>query len=613
MPGEIVVCGIPFGTEKEREALAYVKENGFTSVQIYTYWRNVEPSRRGFFDWSFYDRQVELIQEAGLKYVPFFLMGPRYAAPDWWLEDPGHRGLVCLEHGRENPVESIWNPAFRDEISRVLAAFAGHYLPWAAIESIQPGICGDYGEAIFPVLGNWPGAYHTHPGFWCGGNDAVESFRDEMRRHYGTIGELNAAWRSSYRSFAEIGPFLRHLAPSRTAFLDLVRWYRGAMTEYAAFWMRECRKYFPATPIYLCTGGMEEPEHGSSFAGQAKAAAAFEGGIRLTNEGNDFYDNYYLTAHMYAACRHYGAYLGLEPVGPMLPQGVTTRTFGSIAHGNRQIFHYYGNLAAGAAESVRKSAALIGERKPEITVAFFWPLDQAALEGRCIPDEIKTALSFVRRHYEVLVLGEELILDGALRGAKLLIMLEARYTREEVLEEIARWVKRGGTVLSNARTVNIEGVPVKRFDEVFGFGSGAEEVWGHCDYHPTGVPWAERFNTVEKIHAEKGWIGLAGGVVRLAENEPHREEHGMPVAAASCCFENRHGEGRGIFYSTWLHLDARPEAIFAPTRAFEYLLYDCCQQFGGSKALGLREGEVARARAGDGHYVLTDTIAFLPE
>lgn len=459
-------------------------------------------------------------------------------------------------------------------------------------------------------MGNWPGAYHTHPGFWCGGSEAAESFREELRRRYDSIDELNAAWRSSYRSFAEIRPFLRHLAPSRTAFLDLMNWYRGSMNEYAAFWMRECRKYFPETPIYLCTGGMEEPEHGSSFAGQAKVAAVYRGGIRLTNEGNNFYDNYHLTAHMYAACRFYGAYMGLEPVGPMLPRGVIARTFGTIAYGNRQIFHYYGNLvrdgkATGAAESIKKYAPLIGERKPEITAAFFWPLDQAALEGSCIPDDIKTALSFVRRHYEVLVLGEELILDGALKDIKLFVMLEVRYTRKEVLEEIARWVDKGGVILSNTRTVNIEGIPVKTFDDVFGITPESEEVWGHCDYYPTGTSWAKRFNTVAWIHAEKGWARLSSGAVPMARNKPQNDKYNMRAVDASCCFENRYGEGRGIFYSSWLHLNTRPDAIFTPSKAFEYLLHDCCEHFSGSKALGLQEGEVARAQVSDGYYVLT--------
>ncbi len=53
------------------------------------------------------------------------------------------------------------------------------------LESIQPGICGDYGEAIMPVRGNWPGDYHTHLGYWCGGVDAIASFRAWLMEKFG--------------------------------------------------------------------------------------------------------------------------------------------------------------------------------------------------------------------------------------------------------------------------------------------------------------------------------------------------------------------------------------------------------------------------------------------
>ena len=65
------------------------------------------------------------------------------------------------------------------------------------------------------------------------------------------------------------------------------------------------------------------------------------------------------------------------------------------------------------------------------------------------------------------MLGEELILDGALKDLKLLIMLDVNFTREEVLKALAEWVYQGGTILVNTRTVNIEGVPVKCFDDIF--------------------------------------------------------------------------------------------------------------------------------------------------
>ncbi len=46
---EIVICGVPFGTPAEEDALKLVKEHGFTSVQIYTFWNRFERERQGAF------------------------------------------------------------------------------------------------------------------------------------------------------------------------------------------------------------------------------------------------------------------------------------------------------------------------------------------------------------------------------------------------------------------------------------------------------------------------------------------------------------------------------------------------------------------------------------
>lgn len=611
MNRELVVCGVPFGSPREKEALQKVKKAGLTSVQIYTYWKNFEPEKKGGFDWSYYDRQVSLIREAGLKFVPFLLMGPKYAAPQWWLGDAGHRGLKCLEHGLESPIESVWNPKFRDEIDRVLRAFSEHYLPWNVIESVQPGICGDYGEAIFPVTGNWPGDYHTHRGFWCGGEDAALSFRKSLEKKYGSVENLNRNWRSGYGDFSEIRPFLRHKAPGRTAFLDLLLWYSDSMTDYAEFWMERCRNYFPETSVYLCTGGNEEPEHGSSFADQARVAAKHGGGIRLTNEGNNFYDNYYLTVHMYSACKFYGACMGLEPVGPVLPQGVMTRMFGSAAYGDRQVFHYYGNLyegreAGAGAEQVRRYRNLIGERKKESRIAFFWPLDEAQLNGSEIPGNIKHALTFLRRRYEMDVVSEQMILDGALGGYSLLIMLDAGITRKSVLEKIALWAEAGGTVLSNRRTGDPEGEHVEPFDRVFGFRGESEEVWGHCEYDNCVLPWTKEFNAVSRVHSMIAWNKLDRDTVPLLKNTPHGSPDGTSTKEAFCAFERPCGKGKGIFYSGPMDLDAQADAIWTPSKAFPYLLGDCCRAYGGAEPFVLKEGETAFARVQGGALILRE-------
>lgn len=617
---ELVLCGIPFGKPGEKEALHQVKELGFTSVQIYTFWRDFEPAERGHFDWASYDRQVRLIQEAGLKYVPFLLMGPKYAAPGWWLADSRHAGLRCLEHGKVSPIESIWNRDFQFEITRVLEAFADHYLSWDVLESIQPGICGDYGEAIFPVLGNWPGDYHTHRGFWCGGDDAALSFRQYLGDKYGTPDHLNHAWRSRFSSLEEVRPFLRQYAPSRTAFFDMIAWYQLSMTRYAEFWMSECQRIFPDCPAYLCTGGADDDvTSGALFAAQAKIAAKHGGGIRLTNEVNKFYENFRLTAHSHAACSFYGAYLGLEPVGPITEQGVRARMFGSAAFGNRQMFHYYGNLFDKEGHPlpgsivVRQCAPLLKEQAVERGIAFFWPVDHGILEG-AIPSEARSALQYIRRHYPVSPVSEEMILDGALDGYGCLIMIGATTARSGVLRSIAEWVKKkGGRLLATGLCRDLEFDPVEEFDALFGIHKDSEEAWGHTSVNVQATAGFAELGKISSFHIEHGWLNLSEGTEKIAFAKERLAQSGTNVHAVSPLFRRIYSQmGQAVFYCGPVTFQVDPESCFSDPGVLLALLDDICAM-SAIKPLGTQANEIARARTGDRLLILCpDAVIEIP-
>ena len=610
---EIVVCGVPFETAHEQEALKQLKELGVTSVQIYTFWKDFEPSARGQFDWRHFDREVALIQQAGLKYVPFILMGPKYAAPQWWLDSEDHVGLQCLEHGKSSPIDSIWNPGFRTEISRVLQAFAEHYLPMNVLESIQPGICGDYGEAIMPVTGNWPGDYHTHRGYWCGGEDAKASFRDWLRAKYGTAKALNAAWRSNYRSLNAVSTFLPHKAPSRTALFDQLDWYNDSMTEFAEFWMAECRRLFPDVPVYLCTGGMEEPEHASSFSSQARIAAKHQGGIRLTNESNKFYDNLFYTAYTHSACDLYGAYMGLEPVGPMTEKGVVARIFGSADYGNQQMFHYFGNLfEEGEGVTLKPAAAkfkqyihLIQERKPAEAVAFFWPGYYCALNGG-MPDNVNKALKFVRRMTACMPVNDEMIQDGALARHKLLVVPLACFAKRETLLKVAEWVRAGGTLLAAGRMTDLELERVPEYDELFGILPDSEEAWGICTQHIRSHADLPQFSQVGTFVAMQSWLGLSPDVEILAAAQPGPAYSGTLTLETAAAFCRRVGQGLAIYYGGPVVMEDDPEALFYDRGTFKSLLHDVLVKYSRTTDLTPAPDEIARTVLSDGMYALKD-------
>ncbi|MBE6768532.1 MAG: glycosyl hydrolase family protein [Ruminococcaceae bacterium] len=613
---EIVIQGVPFGREDTPDILRQVKESGATAVQIYTFWRDFEPHAEGQFEWDYFDAQVKQIQEAGLQWVPFLLMGPKYAAPDWWLSDPRHKGLVCLEHGKETPIESIWNPAFREQVSRVVKAFAEHYLPWGVIQSVQPGICGDYGESIMPVHGNWAGDYHTHGGYWCGDEYAVADFRRVMQAKFGTVKALNDAWNSRYADFDALRPFLPHKTTSRTALFDELRWYKDSMTEYVDFWLGTCRAAFPDTPIYMCVGGNEEPEHASDFAAQAKVCAKHGAGLRLTNECNRFFENYFLTAYTHAACEQYGAYLGLEPVGGLTPEGVCARMFGSAVYGNRQMMYYYGNVFQrpdeqgsiynACSESFMKYLPLLREGKTVCDVAFFWPGLVGAL-GRGIPDGIRPLATFLRRFTTVMPLNEQMIRDGGLSRFKLLIIPPAEFTDRETLHAICEYVKNGGKVLAVGRTADIELDPVEEYDALFGILPESETGVGGTRFTVTDPRFA-RFAEAETYVGGHGMFGLHPDTVEIAgcALNPHNLS-GTTTAAMSNTFMREYPSGgAAIMYMGPMNLEYDPQAQRAYKPVLVSLLQDVLEAYTDSAELFTQAGEQARGYIGDALYALRD-------
>ncbi len=608
---EIVINGIPFGEVNELESLKKVKDIGATSIQIYTIWKDFEPSSRGSFNWDYYDRQVELIDKVGLKYVPFIIMGPKYAAPTWWLDSGEHKGLYCLEHNKCSPVESIWNSFFRKEISRVLESFAKHFIPMSVIEAVQPGISGDYGEAIFPVLGNWPGDYHTHKGYWCGGEDAKQNFRDWVLKKYSSVNELNRIWHSNYQTTEDVTTFLPHKAPSRTAYFDMLDWYRQSMTEYAEFWLKECRRIFRDISIYLCTGGTEEPEHGSLFSSQAKIASKHHCGLRLTNEGNKFYENFFWTSYAKSACDFYGAYMGLEPVGPMTDMGVVARIFGSAAYGNRQIFHYYNNLFdtdgnyLSAADSVKRYLFIIGERKISKALALFWPGYYAAWnEG--MPNNVKDALIFMRKLTNVMPVNEEMILDGALSKYKLLVIPISGFTSSEVLKKIALWVRSGGILLTNGTMTDLELQNVNEYNEIFGILEDSEETFGHCTQIIQGKKEYPGFSKINHYETSRSWRNLSSDTVILSSTIEEPGYSGTTIKKVSSAFYRRTDKGVAIFYCGPVNFKDDPEALFHDPGVFKALLLDVIKNHANTLDLTPEKNEIARAEIDGSIYALDD-------
>lgn len=471
-----VVIGMEKGFSSERHLfrnqLSWLRDHGVTSVETYVLWKDIIP-KLNLSQFDIFDRDLEELGRVGIRWVPFLIAGPWYSTPTWYLESPHNVLAMCLEHGQRTGSQSIWNPYLWTYIEEFLEAFHGHY-DGNDIESILLGISGDYGEAIYPVTGNWPGEYHGHAGYWCGDEWAREAFSASMQQHYQAIYNLNRYWGSHYRNWSEPRPFVHTEAPSAPAWLDMVKWYRGSMTGWARQWLSKARELWPQKEIYFCTGGDMAPSHGSDFAQQAKLAAEFGAGIRITNEGSDFIENIMLTKLVTLSARYYGGFSGIEPASNVTPQGLAIRQFNATSSGAKQLHEYFYNVmdqrqcpsdfngSGHRLEVWSQNYSLLKQRHPLFQVGLVLSESGLVLEESGIFNEsLRMAASSLRRFIDFAVLDDTLIRDGILEETKdriqLAILPFSTYWDADTLKGLKRFVESGGVLLSQGIPLMVEG------------------------------------------------------------------------------------------------------------------------------------------------------------
>ncbi|GIV77749.1 MAG: beta-galactosidase YesZ [Litorilinea sp.] len=178
-------------------------EDGMNSFRHWFLWSAVEVEP-GVFDWSDYDRQLDLAAQHGMKtIIAEFSM----AAPEWAFRRYAHARYQTREG---QPVES------RMSGSCVTGGF--------------PGLCldnEDYRELVASFLHTLVNRYKDHPGL--GGYDVwnecnfgeelcycpatAAAFRAWLQEKYGDLRTLGEAWhRHSFAAWEDVSP-PRHLGP----------------------------------------------------------------------------------------------------------------------------------------------------------------------------------------------------------------------------------------------------------------------------------------------------------------------------------------------------------------------------------------------------------------
>ncbi|MHB1001927.1 MAG: beta-galactosidase [Armatimonadota bacterium] len=457
----------PFGCNRDDTTIKLYKSLGATSVETYVTWETCEKEGYNKWDWTLWDRQLKVLKDNRMKWTPFLILGPAYSTPDWFRASKDHFPCRCLEHGTDSKVESLWNPNLPKWIKRFVGEFAKRYGNTGTLESVLIGIQGDYGESIYSVFGGWtqliPGDYHAHGGFWCDDPYALADYRKFMQKKFVTIDKLNGAWGTAFKDFGSLdfpgrgdslAAFRKDVeagkAPARRQWLDFLGWYRASMTRFSDWWLAETKKQFPNIPVYLCTGGSGQPEHGSDFAEQCRVAAKNKCGVRITNEGPGYQWNHVLTRWVASAGRHYGANFGFEPASNIDLNTIPGRFFNAVVSGCDHLHDYSRNII-GSSDRIDAQRKAFKQfkyvPKPLIPVAQWYPnvalsLDHGPQFGKFSNASAKL-LDYIDHDY----LDETMLRSKALRNYRILVILSGEVMETADARLIADWAKSGGTVI----------------------------------------------------------------------------------------------------------------------------------------------------------------------
>ncbi|WP_144107673.1 beta-galactosidase [Paraburkholderia sp. BCC1886] len=210
-------------------------ELGITHVRIAEFaWSRMEP-RAGAYDWSWLDRAVSTLADAGLKIV----LGTPTASPPKWLVDampdilPVRADGTTWHYGSRRHYD-MSSEAYRREGLRIVEAMAARY--------------GAHPNVIAWQTDNELGCHDTVPSY---SPAARARFQGWLAARYETVEQLNERWGNvfwsmEYPSFETIE--LPHLTPTDANPVHLLDFRRFMSDEVASFHREQVdvlRRYAP--------------------------------------------------------------------------------------------------------------------------------------------------------------------------------------------------------------------------------------------------------------------------------------------------------------------------------------------------------------------------------
>ena len=457
-PGPPMVLGSSVGTFRDSRALASL---GFKLLQTDSDHLTVNETEPGKWDWTSADTGLATAQKVGAQwqYFPHF-----HWAPDWLAKTDRFVPSTGLYTGRKLRAMSLWSPYLPAWVDHGYAAVAEHYGSGAdKVAAIYLSIHGDFGEALFP-LGYHPdekvrfGEQGTGTAdYWCGDEFARADFRDMLKRKYGTLDKLNAAWSCHCGVWEDVEypkPPTKSpeelTVPERHQWLDFINWYHDSMTAYTAMVMRTARKHFPQSRLVTPVGdGAESDVGGDDLSAIVKACRESHADLRSTHGGfQPVPQNLSSMLRRLASAAHfYGVFFWSEPPGGITPEGEVGRFFESIscrANG----YWDWGSNPVGAVKTFQRYKDFLTQEETVCDVALLFPTTDHRLRvNEPYPPLLHRLGSDLRSVTDFDIVDELMVNDGALDRFRVLVCADGVFFQPETLAKIEAWVRAGGTLV----------------------------------------------------------------------------------------------------------------------------------------------------------------------
>ncbi len=449
LSGGMVKCSSNDYSGMTDEIEKIMKRISCTVMCDYITWCSVEQKQKKW-DWSFHIENAKKLNAVGLGYNVFCWL---HFPPKWYKKTEKYVPYVNIENGKSIPQISLWSPdipeIFENFYSRLSQKLGDK------IEFMRLAMPTEYGEIGYCAgMTKWLCEQkNAEAGYWCGDKFAKKDFRESMLKLYGSLGKINKAWNTNFKSVDKIFmPDTKELpkefgksVAARKRWIDFIEWYQQAWVICLRKTTKIVKKHFPKKELIASLGyGTEFPKLGNDQGRHIEAMSNL--GLACQSPGDI---GYFPTRRVSSACRHFKVPYFTEPPAGVSRERELNRIFMDISNGVETWFDYLPNMDQ-ARDYFRKYKKHLTGTAPKTTVAIWHP----TLDHWLHPEDAwsKPAIELSEPLRDVLayeIVDDRMIKTGALKTLKVrqLILAGATWLDSAAWKKVHDWVKTGGVLI----------------------------------------------------------------------------------------------------------------------------------------------------------------------